>query len=341
MVFISTFDGCRYFVTLNTWRKQAFMKVVVIGSGNVGLAVFRELQRQNEINELVLAGRNKKKILGEIMDLRDADVLSSGSTFTRLVGGGYEETKNADIIIYAAGVGRKPGQDRLSLVQENAVIAKNIFTEVLKYNQKAIILVISNPVDVLTAVIREITGFDRSRVIGTGTLLDSARLSGIISSFMEISPRSISGLMVGEHGNSSCVLWDTVRIGGISLQDYFAADIGMASDTRTDRLSDFVRAIGGKIIEAKGYTAYGVAAAAASIVTAITQDSHNLYPVSVQMNGEYGLERIALSVPCILGRQGIVNTVPMNLNEEDKAALLKSADTIRQVTLPVLEELLQ
>ena len=315
------------------------MKVAVIGSGNVGLAVFHELQRQNVINELVLAGRNKKKILGEIMDFRDADVLSPDSTFIRLLGGGYEETKGADIIVYAAGVGRKPGQDRLELVQENAAIAKSIFTEVLKYNQEAIILVISNPVDVLTAAIREITGFERSRVIGTGTLLDSARLAGIISSFLEISPRSVSGMMIGEHGNSACVLWDTVRIGGISLQDYFAADVGLVSGTRANRLSDFVKTIGGKIIEAKGYTAYGVAAAAASIVAAITLDSHELYPVSVQMNGEYGLERIALSVPCILGRHGIVNTVPIHLENEDKEAFLKSADTISQVTLPVLASL--
>lgn len=315
------------------------MKVAVIGNGNVGLAVFRELQRQNEINELVLVGRNEKKISGEVMDFRDADVLSPTSTSIILSGGGYNQTKGADIIVYSAGVGRKPGQNRLELVQENAAIAKSIFTEVLKYNQDAIIVVISNPVDILTAVIRETTGFDRNRVIGTGTLLDSARLIGYISSLLEVSPRSVSGFMIGEHGNSSCVLWDTVRIGGISLQDYFEADTGFDTGIRTDKLSGFVRAVGGKIIEAKGYTAYGVAAAAANVVTAITLDSHDVYPVSIQMNGEYGLEKIAISVPCMLGREGILNVVPLNLNEEDKTAFMKSADTIREIAIPVLESL--
>lgn len=315
------------------------MKVAVIGNGNVGLAVFRELQRQNEINELVLVGRNKKKITGEVTDFHDADVLSRAFTSRQLIAGGYEETQGADIIVYSAGVGRKPGQDRLELVKENAAITRDIFKEVMQYNRDAIIVVISNPVDVLTAVIREITGFDRSRVIGTGTLLDSARLIRMISSLLEVSPRTVSGYVIGEHGNSSCVLWDTVRIGGISLQDYFAADTGSGSDIRTDRLSSFVRTVGAKIIEAKGYTSYGVAAATAAIVTAITLDSHDVYPVAMQMDGEYGLEKIAISVPCVLGRRGILKPVVLNLNDGDKAAFLQSADMIRQVTLPVLESL--
>ena len=315
------------------------MKVAVIGNGNVGLAVFRELQRQNEINELVLVGRNKKKIAGDVMDFQDAEVLCSGFTSKKLWSGGYEETKNADIIIYSAGVGRKAGQSRLELVQENAVIAKKIFAQVLKYNQDAIIIVISNPVDILTAVIREITGFDRNRVIGTGTLLDSVRLYRVISSFLELSPDSVRGFIIGEHGNSSCVLWDTVRIRGISLEEYFSVDLGVDSQIRTEHISNFIHEIGGKIIEAKGYTAYGIAAATAKIVSAITLDAHDIYPLSIQMNGEYELEKIAISIPCLVGRSGIIKTLPINLNEEDKKAFLKSADTIKEVALPVLDTL--
>ena len=312
------------------------MRVAVIGNGNVGMAVFRELQKLWEINELVLVGRNIEKIKAEILDFRDAEILSPSSKKSKLSSGGYEETKDADIIIYTAGVGRKPGQSRLELVQQNAEIARGIFREVIKYNQNAIILVISNPVDVLTAVIREETGFPRNRVIGTGTLLDTARLIAYITSLLDISPKAVSALMLGEHGNSSCVIWSAVRILGMPLSDYFDIDIESDISIQEDKLSEFVRAVGGKIIEAKGYTAYGVAAAAAKITTAIIEDTHDILPVSILLDGEYGQKGIAISVPCMIGREGVIRVVNMKFTEEEEAAFRHSADVLREVTEPVL-----
>ncbi len=224
----------------------------------------------------------------------------------------------------------------MDLVQENVAITKEIFSEIVKYNQSAIIIVISNPVDVLTALIREVTGFPRKRVIGTGTLLDTARLVGSISYLLDISPSAISALMLGEHGNTSCVIWSAVRILGMSLKDYFAIDTNSEATVQEERLSDFVRSVGARIIGAKGYTAYGVAAAAAKVTAAIITDSHNIFPLSVQLNGEYGQERIAFSVPCVIGRDGIIQTIQMKFTDDEAEALKKSAEAIRKVTAPVL-----
>lgn len=315
------------------------MKAAVIGNGNVGMAVFRELQKLREVNELVLVGRNQEKLQAELMDFRDAQVLSPTATYGKVSCGGYDTTEGADIIIYAAGVGRKPGQSRLELAGANVSIASDIFREVMKVNHDAIIVVLSNPVDVLTAVIREVTGFPRERVIGSGTLLDTARLVAEISSILDISPSSINGLMLGEHGNSSCVIWSAVRIIGMPLNDYFAFETGSDMGISKDKLSSFVRAVGGKIIGAKGYTAYGVAAAAAKIVSGIANNTKDIYPLSIQLDGELDYKRVAVSVPCLLGREGIIRIVPIHMTPEEWDGFHKSVAVVREITDPILESL--
>ena len=310
------------------------MKVAVIGNGNVGMATFKELLKLREIQELVLIGRNQERLHAEIEDFLDANILSTEPT-AKLSYGGYEKTEGADIIVYTAGVGQKPGQSRLELVGENAKITRTIFEEVKKYNQNAIIVALSNPVDIITAVIQETTGFPRERVIGTGTLLDTARLTRYISSLFDLSPLSTTMFVLGEHGDSSCVIWSSIRILGMTLDQYFSTEVGESAKVKHDIMSQNVRETAGKIISAKGYTAYGVAAAARRVVSSIINDTHEILPVSIRLKGEYGTNGIATSVPVCLGKNGVLSIKQMIFTEEEKAAFEKSAAILTDIAKSV------
>ena len=310
------------------------MKVAVIGNGNVGMATFRELQKYREIRELVLIGRNQDKIAGEIEDFRDADILQT-SPAAKLSYGGYDKTEGADIIIYTAGVPQAPGQSRLELLENNAKVTRDIFTEVKKVNKSAIIIVLSNPVDIITAVVQDVTGFPRERVIGTGTLLDTARLKRYISSIFDVSPRSTEMFVLGEHGDSSCAVWSSIRILGMTIDEYLSMDLGENASVEHAKLSQMVRATAGKIIVQKGYTAYGVAAAAGRIVSAIINDTREIMPVSIRLKGEYNVNGIAISVPCVIGNRGVVSVKQMKLTEEEEAAFKKSVDIISETAAGV------
>ena len=300
------------------------MKVAVIGNGNVGMATFKELLKMREISDLVLIGRNKEKLNAEIEDFLDANILATAPS-ARITSGGYECVEGADIIVYTAGAGQKPGQSRLELVSQNAEITRGIFEQVKEYNPDPIVVVLSNPVDIITAVIQDTMGIDRMRVIGTGTLLDTARLKRYVSGVLDVSPKSTEMFVLGEHGDSSCVIWSSIRILGMTLDEYFSMELGTDASMKHDKLSASVRQTAGKIITAKGYTAYGVAAAAGRVVSAIINDTHEILPVAVRLQGEYGVEKIAISVPCMLGSSGVISIKNMNLTDEEREAFANSA----------------
>ena len=310
------------------------MKAAIIGNGNVGMATFKELLKMREFQELVLIGRNQDKLKAEIDDFLDARILNA-SPCAGLSYGGYDKVEGADLIVYAAGAAQKPGQSRLELIGQNAEITRDIFNVVKQYNTTATIIVLSNPVDIITAVIQETMGIPREKVIGTGTLLDTARLKRYISTVLDVSPASTNMFVLGEHGDSSCVIWSSVRILGMSLDEYLSMDIGVTSSMKHDLLSESVRATAGNIIKAKGYTAYGVAAAAARVASAIINDTHEILPVSVRLNGEYGVNGIAISVPCMLGKTGVISIKQMKLTDDEKEAFKKSADIITGIAANV------
>lgn len=201
------------------------MKVAVIGNGNVGMAAFGELLHMPEVRELTLAGRNVAKIKAEIDDYADAQVLRTAPP-TKISGGGYEKTEGADIIIYTAGAAQKPGQTRLELIDENARITEEIFDSVDRYNSKAIVICLSNPCDVLTQLIASRTGRDPDRVMGTGTMLDTARLKKYIAGLLDVSTQSVTAYVLGEHGDSSCIIWSATRISGVPIDEYLSAQVG-------------------------------------------------------------------------------------------------------------------
>lgn len=305
------------------------MKVAVVGNGNVGIGVFKELQNVREVHEIALVGRNKEKIKAEITDYLDAKILRTCPT-AKLSGGGYELTEGADIIIYTAGAAQKPGQSRLELVNQNVEMTKSIFGEINKYNQDAIIIVLSNPVDIITTAIQKYSGRPTNKVIGTGTLLDTARLRRYISSVLDISPSSVDALVLGEHGDSSCIIWSALHILGMSLKEYLSLEIEQEATINQDKFSDMVRTTAGKLISAKGFTAYGVAAAACKVVSAIVNDTHEIMPLTVVLNGEYGVSDIAISVPCMIGKSGLITIKLMNLTQEEKDAFMESVSIIRE-----------
>ena len=310
------------------------MKVAVIGNGNVGMAVFKELQNMREVHEIALVGRNKEKIEEEITDYLDAKILRTCPT-AKLCGGGYELTEGADILIYTAGAAQKPGQSRLELVGQNVEMTKNIFEEVNKYNRDAIIIVLSNPVDIITTAIQKFAGRPANKVIGTGTLLDTARLRRYVSSVLDVSSSSVDVMVLGEHGDSSCIIWSALRVLGMSLDEYLSLELEDEAMIKHNKLSAMVRQTAGKLISAKGFTAYGVAAAACRVVSAIVNDTHEILPLTVVLNGEYDVSNLAISVPCMIGRNGLITTKQMKLTESEKDDFMKSASILQETAKQV------
>lgn len=306
------------------------MKVAVIGNGNVGRAIFRELQNLSEIDEITLVGRDINKVKAEVDDYKDSIILRPHVT-PRMSSGGYDKTKDADIIICAAGVPQKPGQSRLELVEKNTEVVNSIFTEVNKYNTDSIIIVISNPVDIITHEVMKVTGRPRQKVFGTGTLLDTARCVKFISELLNISPSSINMFVIGEHGDSSVTVLSSLTLLGMSLEEYLSNEIGEEISIEREKLSEKVRSTAGKLIKIKGYTAYGVASAAVRLVYEIIHDTNVILPISCVLDGEYGVKDLAVSVPCVIGRNGINRIQQIKLNEEEKRAFERSVDVIKGI----------
>ena len=312
------------------------MKVAVIGNGNVGMAAFSELLRMPELEEVALTGRNVDRIRAEVDDYADAQVLHSGPA-VRLTGGGYEKAAGADILIYAAGAAQKPGQTRLELAEENVSIARQIFSQVDRYNKDAIVICLSNPVDVITAAVRAHTGRPAERVMGTGTLLDTARLKKHLAGLLDVSPESVVAYVLGEHGDSSCAIWSATRIAGLPIDSYLSSVVEDQARLSREKMAGLVRGSAARLIRAKGSTAYGVAAAAGRLVRAIVHDSRDVLTVSVTLEGAYGRSGLAMSVPCIVDRAGAHVAARLPMTEEERQALDASAEVLAAATAQFLK----
>lgn len=308
------------------------MKVAVIGSGNVGMAVFANLKQISGIGELVLIGRNVEKVRGEVNDYLDASVLDFRPS-PKLSYGIYADVKGADIIIYTAGAGRKVGQTRQDLMEENVKITEEIFTEVKPFIQDSIVICLSNPVDILTYVIREITGLPENKVMGSGTLLETARLQRFISNFFDISPLSVNACVIGEHGLSSCILWSSVRIANFDIDTYAKNTISPDVSMKKEIMDKYMKTVGSNLIAAKGSTAYGVASALSKVVSAIVYDTKEVLPVSTVMLEKYQVSNCAVSVPCIIGKEGIMDSVLVKMNQEEQKEFLNSTEILKELVL--------
>ena len=309
------------------------MKAAVIGAGNVGKAVFHDLQHVRMISELTLIGRDIDKVRAEVMDARDAAVLR-GENGPRLFYGGYSAAEGADLLICTAGAAKLKGE-RMSVLRENTVITEEIFTEISRYNRDPIVICATNPLDVIVMKILRTTGWDPGRVIGSGTLLESGRLIRYLSELLDLSDRSVRVSVVGEHGPTAVALLSSVRIMGMTLDEYFRSVTASRTGFDRDRLTEAFKKEAYRIFLGKGYTSTGVSAAVCRIAGAIASDSREVFPVSSELQGEYGLSGVAVSVPSVIGKSGIEEITEAVMNAEEREAFLASAETVRQAAASV------
>ena len=307
-------------------------KVTIIGAGSVGATIAYTLVATGSVAEIVLIDVNKPKAEGEALDILQSTPYLHP---TKIYSGDYEDAAGSDVVIVTSGVGRKPGQSRIDLTQTNVNILKSIAPEIVKHAPDAIYLFVANPVDVLTYVFCQITGIPMSRVIGTGTTLDSIRLRARLSELYSVNQKQVHAYVLGEHGDTSFVAWSTADISGIPLDQYeqTISQKGALEVTPYDReeVATFVRKSGGQIIAGKGATFYGIAACVGQIVGSIYSSAYTILPVSTVLEGEYGISGVALSTLCAIGNEGIVTTLTPKLSDEELAKMHKSAEALKAV----------
>lgn len=303
-------------------------KCAMIGCGFVGATSAFSLVESGLFNEMVLIDANHDKAEGEAMDL------SHGLAFTQpmeIVAGDYPDLKDCGIIIISAGAGQKPGETRMDLVHKNISIFKQIIPQIVKYNQEAILLVVANPVDILTWATCKLSGFPPQRVIGSGTVLDTARLKYLLGRHLDVDPRSVHAFIVGEHGDSELAVWSSANVSGVPLTDFCELRGYEEHGKNRQMLYEEVKNSAYRIIEKKGATYYGIALSVRRICECIVRDEHSILSVSSLIQGHFGLTNLCMGVPTILGSKGVERVLDIGLNQEEQAELLRSATELNHV----------
>jgi len=305
-------------------------KVSVVGVGQVGMACAFSLLTQSICSELALVDMVEDKLRGEMLDLQH------GLTFLRNIkidaSTDYKVTAGSKVIIVTAGARQKEGESRLSLVQRNTDIFKGIIPNLVKHSPDAILLIVSNPVDILTYVAWKISGLPKHRVIGSGCNLDSARFRFYLSEKLNVAPTSTHGWIIGEHGDSSVPVWSGVNVAGVRLRD-LNPTIGSAEDP--EKFHELHKAVVNgayEIIKLKGYTSWAIGLSVASLVSSIMKNQRRCYSISVNVKGHHGLTQdVFLSLPAVIGENGVTDVIKQTLTKEEVAQLGKSADTLAEV----------
>lgn len=314
---------------MQTENKQVNVrKVAIIGCGFVGSASAFSLMQSGLFSEMVLLDVDKNRAEGEAMDI------SHGVPFARqmkIYAGDYDDIVDAAIIVITAGANQKPDETRLDLVHKNVAIFKSIIPEIAKRNCQGILLIVSNPVDILTYTALKLSGFTENRVIGSGTVLDTARLKYQLSEHLKVDSRSIHAFIIGEHGDSEIAAWSSANVSGIALSDFCEMRGHFEHEEKTKEIAEKVKNSAYEIIERKHATYYGIAMAVKRICEVIIRDEKSILPISSMMHGEYGIDDVVLSMPAIVGKHGIENKVPILLNEEEQEQLRASADTLKGI----------
>ena len=303
-------------------------KCAVIGCGFVGAATAFSLAERGVFSEMVLIDNNKAKAEGEAMDISHAIPMFKPM---RIYAGDYSDLKGCSLIIITAGAGQKDGEARLDLVHRNVVIIKDIVTKLKEYNDEAILLIVSNPVDILTYVALKVSGFPERRVMGSGTVLDTARLKYMLGEHIGVDSRNVHAFIIGEHGDSELAVWSGANVSGVNL-DTFCDACGKCSDGEMMHgLFEDVVNSAYEVIGRKGATYYAIAAAVRRIAECIVRDEHSVMPVSCYVSGHYGLSDVCLGVPAIVGRSGVEKVIDIELDDSEHEKLTASAKTIREI----------
>jgi len=304
-------------------------KVAIIGAGSVGSTFAFSLMKSGFVREIALIDRNRERAEGECMDL------NHGASFVnpvKIFSAGYEGCENADIVVITAGAKQKPGQTRIDLVQANIEIFKDIIPKITKYAKDAILLIVSNPMDILTYATLKISGFPPNRVMGSGTVLDTSRFRYLISEHCHVDPRNVHAYIIGEHGDTELPVWSHANIGGMVLSKYcpicnnqcdYRAELG--------KIFDEVKNSAYKIIEKKGATYYAIALALVKIVEAILRDENSVLPVSTLVKDYCGINDICISIPSMVNRKGVGRFLRLELSQEEEKLLKHSANTLKDI----------
>ncbi len=302
-------------------------KAAVIGCGFVGSATAFSLMQSGLFSEIVLIDADMDRAEGEALDI------SHGVPFSRhmkIYAGTYEDIVDAAIIIITAGANQKPDETRLDLVHKNVAIFRSIIPEIAKRNCAGILLIVSNPVDILTYTAIKLSGFTENRVIGSGTVLDTARLKYELSEHLSVDSRSIHAFIIGEHGDSEIAAFSSANVSGIALSEFCEMRGHYDHEANTRQIAENVKNSAYEIIQKKKATYYGIASAIRRICEVIIRDEKSILPVSSMMHGEYGIEDVVLSMPAIVGKYGIETRVPIDLSEEEIEDLKRSAQTLKE-----------
>ncbi|MDE6671873.1 MAG: L-lactate dehydrogenase [Ruminococcus sp.] len=298
-------------------------KVVLIGTGMVGMSFAYALVNQGGIcNELVLIDVNKERANGEAMDLNHG--LAFAKSNMRIYAGDYKDCKDADIVVIAAGVAQREGETRLDLLQRNTEVFRSIISPVVKSGFDGIFLVATNPVDIMTRVTYELSRFGASRVIGTGTSLDTARLRYLLGDYFTVDPKNIHAYVIGEHGDSEFVPFSQVMLATKSVTEILADEKNDYKIEDMQSIEEQVRTSAYKIIKAKRATYYGIGMAITRIIKAILGDENSVLTVSAKLCGEYDSKNVFIGVPCIIGRNGVKEIVELSLTDEEKEKFQQS-----------------
>jgi L-lactate dehydrogenase len=302
-------------------------KIAVIGAGGVGATTAYALMVQGVGSEIVLIDLDKDKAEGEAMDLRH------GASFVNPVdiyAGGYEDLADAKLIIITAGAAQKPGETRLDLIKKNTGIFKNIIPSITKYNKNGILLVVTNPVDILTYLTYKISGFPANRVIGSGTVLDTSRFKSLLSKKCEVAASNVHGYIIGEHGDSEVPVWSLTNIAGTQINNYCPICRKGCEENEFKEIGNKVKNACYEIIDKKGSTFYAVALAVSRIARAILRDENAVLTVTSLMMGYYGVEDMSISLPTLINSNGIKNVLELPLSEAEEKAFKKSAENLKE-----------
>ena len=308
-------------------------KAVMIGCGFVGSASVFALMQSGLFTEIALIDADRNKAEGEAMDISHGIPFASPM---RIYAGDYDDVADAAIVIISAGAGQKPGETRLDLVNKNVAIFKSIIPEIVKRKFNGILLVVANPVDILTQVAIKLSGLPEQRVIGSGTVLDSARLKYKLGEHLSVDSRSVHAFIIGEHGDSEIAAWSSANVSGIPLNTFCEMRGHFNHDDSMERIAANVRNSAYEIIAKKNATYYGIAMSVKRICEAIVRDEKSILPVSGMIHGMYGVEDVVLSMPAIVGKNGIERQVPISLDEDEQKQLQKSAQILKEMAEQVL-----
>ena len=303
-------------------------KVAVIGCGFVGSSSAFALMQSGLFSEMVLIDADTKRAEGEAMDI------SHGISFARpmqIYAGNYDDITDAAIIVITAGANQKPDETRLDLIKKNAAIMKSIVGEIKKRDFGGILLIVSNPVDILTLIALKESGYPSNRVIGSGTVLDTGRFKYLLGEHLDVDSRSVHAFIIGEHGDSELAAWSNARIGGLKVNDFCELRGHFNHEQSMKKIFENVRNSAYEIIERKHATYYGIAMAVKRTCEAIVRNEKSILPVSSLMTGEYGLNDVVLSIPAVVDETGVQKVIPIELNDEELTKLKDSANILKDI----------